>query len=435
MDMINLNSDVRLIYSDEDKIDESGRRFAPYFKCDWNRDLFYSYNFITHLSVYYTAILREIGGFRPGVEGAQDYDLALRYIEHIDTTQIHHIPRVLYHWRAHAESTAQSEDAKSYAMHAAKQALNEHFQRQKLNARVEIINYGYRVHYALPDIPPMVSLIVPTRNGLQLIRMCVESIIAKTTYPNYEILIVDNGSDDPETLQYFETFRSEPKIHVIREEQPYNFSALNNFAVKFAQGQLVGLINNDIEVSSPEWLSEMVSIALQTGVGAVGARLWYPNDTLQHGGVVLGLGGIAGHSHKHLPDYHPGYCCRAVLIQSFSAVTAACLIIRKDIYEEVGGLNERDLKIAFNDVDFCLRVREAGYRNVWTPYAELYHHESATRGIEDTLDKQERFAEEIRYMKQRWGDALSYDSAYSPNLTLDHEDFSYAFPPRVNHIL
>jgi GT2 family glycosyltransferase len=394
-------------------------------------DLFYSQNMFSHLGVYRADLLNEIGGFREELEGSQDYDLALRCLERIEPKQIHHIPRVLYHWRMHAESTEKSGDAKSCALLAGERALNDHFQRQNVNARAELVGFGYRVHHVLPDVPPLVSLIIPTRNGLQLIRQCVESILKKTTYPNYEILIVDNGSDDPATLQYFKELQSDPRIRVVRDDRPFNYSALNNAAVKLARGEVVGLLNNDLEVISPEWLSEMVSHALRPGVGAVGARLWYPNNTLQHGGVVIGLGGVAGHSHKHLPQKMSGYFWRASLIQSFSAVTAACLVIRKSVYEEVGGFNEDDLQIAFNDIDFCLRVREAGYRNIWTPYAELYHHESATRGYEDTPERQARFAKEVQYMKQRWGDTLLNDPAYSPNLTLGHDDFSLAWPPRV----
>lgn len=430
-DAINQHPEARLIYSDEDKIDEAGRRFDPYFKCDWNEDLFYSHNMFSHLGVYHTRLLREIGGFRIGLEGAQDYDLALRCIERVAPQQIYHIPRVLYHWRVHSESTAQSSDAKPYAILAGERALNEHFQRLGVNAKALHVGYGYRVYYALPDNPPMVSLIIPTRNGLHLVRQCVKSIFEKTTYPNYEILIVDNGSDDPAILHYFKELQSEARVRIIRDDRPFNYSALNNAAVKLARGEVVGLLNNDIEVISPDWLSEMVSHAMRPEVGAVGARLWYPNGTLQHGGIVLGLAGVASHSHKHFPREILGYFGRASLIQSFSAVTAACLVIRKSVYKEVGGFNETDLQVAFNDVDFCLRIREAGYRNVWTPYAELYHHESATRGYEDTPEKQARFAKEVQYMKQRWGDLLLNDPAYNPNLTLDHEDFSLAWPPRV----
>ncbi len=423
--------DARMIYSDEDKMDETGKRFGPYFKCDWNPDLFYSHNMFSHFGVYRTDLMREVGGFRVGFEGAQDYDLALRCVEKIEPDQIAHIPQVLYHWRMHMESTAQSLDAKPYAMLAGERAINEHFQRRGVAAKAELIGYGYRVRYALPDVLPLVSLIIPTRNGLHLIRQCIQSVLEKTTYLNYEILIVDNGSDDPATLEYFKSLQAETKVRILRDDRPFNYSALNNEAVKIARGELVALLNNDIEVISPDWLSEMVSHALRPGIGAVGARLWYPNDTLQHGGILLGLGGVANHAHYKAMRGMLGYFCRASLTQGFSAVTAACLVIRKSIYEEVGGLNETDLHIAFNDVDFCLRVREAGYRNLWTPFAELYHHESATRGTEDTPEKQARFAKEVAYMNRRWGDQLLQDPAYSPNLTLDHQDFSLAWPPRI----
>ena len=434
---INQHSDIQLIYSDEDKTDDSGRRFDPYFKCDWNLDLFYSHNLITHLGVYSATLIKQVNGFEIGLEGSQDYDLALRCIEHINSTQIHHIPRVLYHWRVHAESTASASDAKPYALLAGQKALNQHLQRKGIEAKAELVDHGYRVHYALPINQPKVSLIIPTRNGLNLIRTCVESILKKTTYTNYEILIIDNGSDDPEVLRFFEQAKTDERVKVVVDNRPFNYSTLNNAAVKLAQGTLIGLLNNDLEVISPNWLSEMVSIALQPKVGAVGARLWYPNETLQHGGVILGVGGVggvAGHAHKSLPRGQNGYFARAKLIQSLSAVTAACLIIKKSTYLQVKGLDETNLKIAFNDVDFCLRVREAGYRNVWTPYAELYHHESATRGFEDTPEKQKRFSDEVLYMQKTWGNILVIDPAYSPNLTLDHEDFSYAWPPRTQTV-
>ena len=319
-------------------------------------------------------------------------------------------------------------------MLAGERALNEHFQRQTVNAVSKLNRTGYRVRYALPDILPLVSLIIPTRNGLHLVRRCVKSILKKTTYQNYEILIVDNGSDDPATLQYFKELQSESRVRVLRNDRFFNYSALVNTAVKLARGELVGLINNDIEVISPDWLSEMVSHALRPQVGAVGAKLLYLNETLQHAGVVLGLGlaRVGGHPYYTMPRSHNGYFGRATLIQSFSAVTGACLVIRKEIFGEVGGFNEK-LRVAFNDIDFCLRVRESGYRNIWTPYAELYHHESATRGFEDTGEKQARFSKEVEYMKQRWGGLLLNDPAYSPNLSLlPKEDFHLAWPPRVD---
>ncbi|HIJ89328.1 MAG: glycosyltransferase [Desulfobulbaceae bacterium] len=429
---INNHSDARLIYSDEDKLDDKGNRFAPYFKCDWNRDLFYSHNMITHLGVYRADLVRELGGFRLGAEGAQDYDLALRCIEQITDTQILHIPKVLYHWRMHQDSTALSAEAKPYAMLAGERVLNEHLVRQGIAARAELIGHGFRVRYALPEKLPLVSLIIPTRNGLKFIRQCVESILAKTTYPHYEIIILDNASNDPETLAYFRQIEQEDRVKVVRDERPFNYSALNNAGVRLASGEVVGLLNNDLEVISPDWLSEMVSLAMQPGVGAVGARLLYPDNTVQHGGIILGIGGWAGHAHKGFPRGALGYSARASLIQGFSAITGACLLIRKDTYEKFGGLNEAELQIACNDVDLCLRLCEAGLRNVWTPYAELYHHESATRGYEDTPEKKARFMRELAFVKKHWPELFRSDPAYNPNLTLDHEDFSLAWPPRLD---
>lgn len=428
VDVINRNHEVSLIYSDEDNVDEVGRRHNPYFKCDWNLDLFYSHNFISHLGVYRTDILKKIGGFKIEMAGAQDYDLALRFIECIESKHTQHIPRVLYHSRMHAENIAQSTSTQC-AMIAGQKALNEHLERLGLRAKAELTSHCFRVRYSLPDVPPLVSLIIPTKNGYELIKQCVDSILDKTTYPNYEIIIVDNGSDDTQTLKYFQTLESNPRIKILRDDRPFNYSSLNNEAVKHANGELIGLINNDIEVITPGWLTEMVSHATRPEVGAVGARLWYPDDTLQHGGVIL-VGGVAGHAHKGIKRGDLGYHGRADSIQSFCAVTAACLIVKKSLYQAVGGLNEEYLKVAFNDVDFCLRLLSLGYKNIWTPYAELYHHESATRGLDDTSEKKIRFEKEIDYMKKNWQDLLLYDPAYSPNLAW-REDFSFAWPPRV----
>jgi glycosyltransferase involved in cell wall biosynthesis len=430
-DCIAAHPNVRLIYSDEDKIDENGHRFGPYFKPDWNVDLFRSQNMFSHLGVLASDLVRAVGGFRAGLEGSQDWDLVLRCMEHVEPKQIRHVPRVLYHWRVHGESTAKSMDAKPYAARAGERALNEHFIRTGVRATAEHVGYGYRVRYALPDDPPLISLIIPTRNAVELVRQCVNSIVEKTTYPHYEIIVVDNDSDDAAALDYFKLLAQQPNIRVVRDERDFNYAALNNAAVEHARGELVALVNNDIEVLAPDWLSEMVSLALQPGVGAVGARLWYPDMTLQHAGVILGMGGIAAHAHKGMPAGQEGYGGRAALIQSFSAVTAACLVVRKSLYQQIGGLDEVHLKEAFNDVDFCLRLREAGLRNVWTPYAELIHHESATRGKNVSLERKERFRSEVAYMQQRWGEMLLNDPAYSPNLMLAREDFSFAWPPRL----
>ena len=434
VDCINQNPDAMLIYSDEDKINEKNVRSGPYFKTDWNRNLFYSHNMICHLGVYSKRLVDEVGGFREGYEGAQDYDLALRCIENIEDRQICHIPRILYHWRAHVQSTAHQPEAKPYAMLAGERAINEHFQRTGVLGHVKLMNHGYRPYYDLPNPPPLISLIIPTRNGLNFLRNCIQSIILKTNYSAYEIVIVDNGSDDPETLKYLESLCNQKNIQVIRNDDAFNYSALNNLGVSVAKGELIGLINNDIEVISPDWLNEMVANALRPGIGVVGAKLLYPNGTLQHAGVILGIGGWAGHSHKGFPKSIPGYAGRTSLVSEFSAVTGACLVIKKETYQRLGGLNAVDLKVACNDVDLCLGARALGLRNIWTPYAELFHHESVTRGYEDDPIKKARFAAEVSYMRNKWGDIFKNDPMYSPNLTLDYEDFSYAWPPRVAQI-
>jgi O-antigen biosynthesis protein len=432
VNVINLQPNVRMIYSDEDKVDEAGVRSDPYFKSEWNQDLFYSQNMFSHLGAYEAGLIREVGGFRVGYEGSQDYDLALRCIERINVDQIHHIPRVLYHWRIHEDSTANSIGAKPYAKLAGEKALNDHFQRKNIQAKVESdhIGGGYRVRYALPKILPLVSIIIPTKNKSELLKKCIDSILSKTEYDNYEIIIVDNGSDERKAIKLLKKLAENTKIRIIKDASVFNYSKLNNAAVAQAQGSVLALLNNDVEVITGQWLKEMLSHALRVEVGVVGAKLYYSDDTIQHAGVVLGIHGIAGHVHRFLPRDHLGYCGRASLIQSFSAVTGACMVMRKSVYQEVHGMNE-GLPVACNDIDLCLKVRQAGYRNIWTPYAELYHHESLSRGLDDTPEKQARSAKEVAYMRQRWGDLIKNDPAYSPNLTLDFEDFSLAWPPRM----
>ncbi len=431
VDAINRDPDCQLIYSDEDKVDELGLRSEPYFKSDWNPEMFLSQNMFSHLGVYKAELVARVGGFRKGLEGSQDYDLALRCIEHITAKQVHHVPRILYHWRMHGDSTAHTNDAKPYAVRAGERALGDHLVRTHVRATAEAFGVGYRVRYALPANPPVVTIIIPSRNGGNLLQKCVGSVLAKTTYPAFELLIIDNGSDDPATLQLLHDWSRLSNVRVVRDARPFNYSALNNAAVRLAGGEVIALVNDDIEVISPDWLSEMVSHALRPAVGAVGARLLYADGSVQHAGIVLGINGATGHGHRFLPGASFGYCGRASLIQSYSAVTGACLVVRKALYEALGGLNETDLQVACNDVDFCLRLREAGYRNVWTPYAELYHRESSTRGYDDTPEKLARSAREIAYMQKRWGMLLQNDPAYNPNLTLDAEDFGLAWPPRV----
>jgi len=420
---------TQIVYSDEDKIDSHRRRSEPHFKPDFSIDLLRSMNYFNHLSVHRAENIRAVGGWRRGFEGSQDYDLNLRIIELVPAASIRHIPKILYHWRTAAGSTASSTSAKSYAYSNGLRALEEHIERCNLPARAEALSNPpyFRMRYHVPEPGPLVSLIIPTRDAVNLLRTSIGSILEKTTYRNYEILVIDNRSSRPDTFSFFKKISAEhPSIRILPYEHDFNYSAINNFAVQHAGGTVIGLLNNDIEVISPDWLSEMVSHAFRPEVGCIGAKLYYPNNTVQHGGVILGIGSVAGHAHKHFPRPADGYFARLQVQQNLSAVTAACLVVRKDIYLEVGGLEEEHLPVAFNDVDFCLRVREAGYLNVFTPFAELYHHESVSRGDDNTPEKMERFNREVAYMRARWGRLLDADPYYSPNLTLHREDFSFA---------
>ncbi len=361
---------------------------------------------------------------------AATFDLTLRAIERINATDIYHIPKVLVHHRVLTESSA--DDVSHHA-----QSLNEHFKHTGQNAvaivGTESAAKKWDIHYGPPSTQPLVSLIIPTKNNLTLLRQCVTSILLKTEYENFEILVVDNGSDQNDTLDYLRQIAGTPRVRVIRDNYAFNYSALNNSAVALSKGEIIAFVNDDIEVITPNWLSEMVAHALRPGVGAVGARLWYPDMKLQHAGIVL-AGGVARHVHKFLPAGESGFNDRAVLTQNFSAITGACMVVKKSLFESVGGFNEIELAIGFNDVDFCLRLVEAGYRNVWTPQAELFHHESATRGQDDAPDKQRRAEKEYRFMRERWGEKMEIDPAYNPNLTSGHDDFSLAWPPRVDTI-
>ncbi len=433
---INERPGVKLIYSDEDKYTPQGFLDGFYFKPDYSPDLLYSHNYICHLGVYHLETLRQIGGFRKGYEGSQDWDLALRFIRAIDPkTEIYHLPRVLYHWRMIPGSTGLDISYKNYAIEAAKKAIADDIRARHPGRSFEVISLvdipgNFRVRYLLAQ-KPKVSLIMLTRDGMHVLKTCVDSILAKTQYPNFELIIVDNGSAQAETLAYFEKIKQDARVRVLRYDIPFNFSKLNNLAVPAAEGKILGLINNDLEVLQGNWLEEMVSHAARPEIGCVGAKLLYPHGALQHGGVIVGLGGVAGHSHKGFPGSHPGHARRLQLIHNLSAVTAACLLIRKEVYLEVGQLDETNLKIAFNDVDFCLKVKQRGYWNLITPYAELIHHESATRGYEDNPEKVARFEKEKAYMANKWGPTLAIDPFYNPNFTLDREDFSLADQPRM----
>lgn len=423
---INQHPNTLLLYSDEDKIDEQGKRYDPHFKPGWNPDLLLSQNYISHLGVYQRQRMISIGGFREGLEGSQDHDLVLRFTDGLSTEHIVHIPEVLYHWRAVAGSTALNSNEKSYAHKAGLEALQQHVSKQHPGASVSsTAGDYYRVVWPLPSPAPLVSLLVPTRDGMDILAPCVNAILEKTDYRHFELIILDNQSSCPRTLEYMQQVSErDERVRVLRWDHPFNYSAINNFGASQAKGSIIGLINNDVEPINTGWLGEMVSQACRPEIGCVGAKLYYPNGSLQHAGVILGIGGVAGHSHKYFNGNAQGYLSRLQLVQNLSAVTAACLLVRKDIFEQVGGLNEEHLKVAFNDVDFCLKVREAGYRNLWTPFAELYHHESVSRGTEDNPEKQARFQAEIAYMRQAWGPQLDNDPAYNPNLTLAYEDFS-----------
>tara|TARA_R110002051_G_scaffold315152_1_gene393091 strand:+ start:12617 stop:15190 length:2574 start_codon:yes stop_codon:yes gene_type:complete len=426
--------DAELIYSDEDKLDHTGARYGPYFKPEYSQFLLYGQNYFNHLTVHKAENVREAGGWQLGYEGSQDFDLNLRIIEMVEPEKIVHIPKILYHWRAVAGSTAVDVAEKSYAWEAGKRALHDHFERTGqavVVGRTPGYPY-YQVSWALPHPAPKVSLVIPTRDRAGLVRVCVNSIIEKTAYPDYEIIIIDNQSREMETLILFDELTEDPRVRVLKYDDEFNFSSINNFGVTHAKGDIVGLINNDIEVINADWLWNMVVLAAREDVGCVGAMLYYPNDTIQHAGVVVGIGGVAGHSHKYLPRGAQGYFARLQLVHDVTAVTAACLVVRKSVYQEVGGLNEADLRIAFNDVDFCLKVDEAGYRNVWTPRAELYHHESVSRGDEDSPEKKMRFQKEVEYMLKRWATDSRADRFYSPNLTLLWEDFRLREPGEIH---
>ncbi len=432
---INAHPDVDMIYSDEDKIDTNNERYGHYFKSDWNLDLFYSQNMFSHLGVYRTSLLQEIGGFREGYEGSQDYDLALRCLLHTD--RVRHIPYILYHWRAIEGSTSLTVDNKDFAVDAATRALQDYFKQKHEHVEiVEGINSTFRrVKWPLPKKLPKVSIIIPTRNAYDLLKVTISSVLEKTQYDNYEIIIVNNQSDEKEVLEYFKELKNTDKVTVLDYDQPFNYSAINNFAVKKSHGELLAFVNNDIEVITPEWLNEMVSHALRPEIGAVGAKLYYPDHTIQHAGVFTGFGEavepVAGHAFHSLPRNGCGYRGRAIITQQLSGVTAACLVVRKNIFDEIGGFNEKDLSVAFNDVDLCLRITEKGYKNLFTPYAELYHYESATRGKDDTSEKKTRFRNEVSYMRQRWKGKLDTDPYFNPNLQQVCGNFLVRFPPKI----
>jgi O-antigen biosynthesis protein len=417
--------EAMVVYGDEDKIDLSGQRTEPHFKPRFDPDLLLGQNYLGHLFVARTALVRAAGGFRPGFEGSQDHDLALRLAEGVHPGAVVHVPHVLYHWRMSERSTAASASAKPYSAEAGIRAVREALARRGEVGEVDHaeVPHCYRVQRGLPRQPPAVSVVIPTRDAVDLLSACVDSLLAHTDYPDVEVIVIDNGSRDPRTKRYLER----GGMRVIRDDRPFNFSALNNRAVAEARGEVVVLLNNDVEIVEGTWLSRLVAEAARPDVGAVGARLLFPDGTIQHAGVLIGLHGLAGHPYRHMSGSFVGYHGRLCVTHTVSAVTAACLAVRRDLYREIGGFDER-LAVAFNDVDFCLRLREAGYRNLLVPSAVLVHHESATRGLDQDGAKRKRFLAEVATMRQRWGALLDGDPCYSPHLSLDHDDYSIRLP-------
>jgi O-antigen biosynthesis protein len=424
--LLNRHPEADMIYSDEDFLNENNHLESPFFKPDWCPDSFLSKMYTCHLGVYRHSIIKQIGGFRLGYEGSQDYDLVLRFTE--KTNKIFHIPKVLYHWRIHAESTAGNADAKPYAYEAGVKAISDALERRGEKGKVVTDDNRpgfYTVRYEIVDYK-LVSIIIPTRNYGDVLDQCLKSIFDKTTYPNFEVIVIDNGSDQSETLKVIADWQErEPKRFKCFELNiPFNFSKINNYAVNQAKGDYILFLNNDTEVLTADWLEGMVEQVQRDSIGAVGAKLLYPDDTIQHAGVLLGIGDIAGHSHKAFPRDHVGYVGQLATVNNYAAVTGACLMCRKDLFKKLGEFDE-ELVVAYNDVDLCLRMLKHGYNNIYLPHVVLYHHESKSRGYEDTPEKALRHQGEVQKMKAKWGDLLINDPCYNPNLSNKREDYSF----------
>jgi GT2 family glycosyltransferase len=398
----------------------------PHFKPDFSPDLLLSHNYITHFTCFKKSLLEKAGQFESRFDGSQDYDLFLRLTE--KTSKILHIPKVLYHWRMLETSTSHNSKAKPEALQRGQKALEEALQRRGLKAQVKNANidHYFRVQYEIIG-HPLVSIIIPFKDKPELLTMCVESILEKSTYSNFEIIGISNNSSEQAAFDEMTRLESlDQRVKFYEHNVPFNYSEINNYAVtNFAKGEHILLLNNDIEIITPDWIESMLEHSQREQVGCVGAKLYFPNDTIQHAGIIMGLGGYAGHSHKMSGRFDPGYFNRLNIVQNVSGVTAACLMIKKSIYDELHGLNEVEFKIAYNDVDFCLRVLESGYLNIFTPFTEAYHHESVSRGYEVTPEKIARFQKEKDALFDRHKELLENgDPYYNPNLTLDREDFS-----------
>ncbi|MBR5135172.1 MAG: glycosyltransferase family 2 protein [Clostridia bacterium] len=420
-------TDADFVYTDECTFlgKNPSHIVTAHYKADFAIDTLRSYNYICHLSVFSRHLMDHVGRFRPECDGSQDYDMILRLTERAE--KIVHIPELLYYWRGHKNSTAQDIGSKPYIVNAAHKALADHLDRNNLNATVtdSMIPSTYRIRYDIEG-EPLVSILIPNMDHIETLDVCIRSIFEKTTYDNFEVIIIENNSTKRHTFDYYSQLQEEyPNVKVVTWKDKFNYSAINNFGFEHAKGDYVLLLNNDVEIITPDWIQEMLMFAQRSDVGAVGAMLYYPDDTIQHAGVILGIGGVAGHSHKMYPRNSYGYMSRATIAQNLSAVTFACVMMRSDVYREVEGLDPA-FEVAFNDVDMCMRIHKAGYLIVFTPYAELYHYESKSRGLEDTPQKVKRFNSEVDRFKERWGKELEAgDPYYNPNLSLFREDFSF----------
>ncbi|WP_448192853.1 glycosyltransferase [Azospirillum sp. sgz301742] len=420
--------EAMLLYSDNDKIDEGGFRFSAYFKGDWDPDLFVAQNFVCHLAVYDRAAVQAVGGLRLGFEGSQDWDLALRIAERAGPQRIRHVPHVLYHWRTIPGSTAEAVEAKPYAVQAGVAAVTDHLRRTGQAAEVRTTWCGLRVVRPLPAPAPVVSVIVPTRDRLALLRACIDGVLDGTDYPNIDLIVVDNGSVEPDTLDYLAALERSGRGRVLRAPGPFNFSALNNAAVRQARGSVLCFLNNDTAPMAPDWLREMVAQAVRPEIGAVGARLCFRDNTVQHAGVVVGVT-VAAHSHYRRGRGEPGFFGRLQLVGSVSAVTAACLAVRRSVFEAVGGFDE-EFPVDYNDIDLCLRIDASGLRNLITPFAELYHDESVSRGAQGISGREALLRTATTRLQEIWGERLTRDPYYNPNLSQERE-FELADPPRA----
>ena len=429
---IALNPDVDLIFSDEDKIDETGRRFDPYFKTAWNPALMLAQNAFCHLGVYRRSLVEQVGRFREGYEGAQDHDLVLRCADATSPDRIRHIPRILYHWRALPQSTAANLAAKPYAPEAGQRAIEDHLHRQGIKGRVEkTAGSFYQVTYAVPDPVPRVSIIVPIALRNQVTLRCLRSVLDQTRYDDFEVVLVANESDLSAVRQKFARLLRDPRVRTLSYTAPaLNFSWINNLGAEETNGELLCFLNDDIEVINSDWLTQLVARVCLDGVAAVGPMLYHPSELIQQAGTLLGVGGVADHAFRNEERGQTGYFARAALEQDYTCLTAACLLVRRDAFAAVGGF-DITLPNAFNDVDFCIRLRRAGLRIIWTPTAQMYHHASSTWGEHDS-PSQVQFGRAVDVMRSRWGELLDNDPYYNPNLSLDPKrQFKLAAPPRT----